>query len=85
MISIDGLDLGTYSFTLVLFDTSGNNKNYAVMVSVVDTTDPALSSPGDIQFKVEDASHNLACHSFYHFKVNKRLLTPGNVIMSIRK
>lgn len=59
-ISIDGLDLGTHNFTLVVFDVGGNNVGDTVMVIVVDTTDPSLTTPEDIQFKFGDASHNLA-------------------------
>jgi nitrous oxidase accessory protein NosD len=59
-ISIDGLDLGTHNFTLVVFDAQGNNVGDTVMVIVVDTTDPSLSTPEDIQFKFGDAGHNLA-------------------------
>jgi parallel beta-helix repeat protein len=59
-ISVDGLDLGTYNFTLGVLDTSGNNASDTVMVTVVDTTDPSLNTPEDIQFKFGDAGHNLA-------------------------
>ena len=61
-ISIDGLDLGIHNFALVVLDTSGNNASDTVMVSIVDTTDPALSSPKDIQFKVGDVGHKLSWH-----------------------
>lgn len=58
-ISIDGLDLGIYNFTLVVNGTSGNSASDTVMVSVVDTSDPVLNNPGDIMFKVGDTGQNI--------------------------
>jgi parallel beta-helix repeat protein len=48
-ISIDGLDLGNYNFTIVVLDISGNTASDTVMVSVVDTT---TSPPADFQFQL---------------------------------
>jgi len=58
-ISIDGLALGSYNYTLVVYDTSGNSVSNSIVVSVVDTTDPTLSSPDDVQFKYGDLGYNL--------------------------
>ncbi|MFW9889345.1 MAG: hypothetical protein ACFFER_14250, partial [Candidatus Thorarchaeota archaeon] len=37
---LDGLELGKYNFTLLVFDASGNYASDTVMVSVVDTAEP---------------------------------------------
>jgi parallel beta-helix repeat protein len=58
-ISIDGLALGHYSYNIVVFDTSGNTASDSVEITVVDTTDPTLSSPDDVQFKEGDSGYNL--------------------------
>lgn len=45
-ISVDGLDIGTYNFTLVVYDTSSNSASSTVIVTVlpVDTTSPTTST-----------------------------------------
>jgi parallel beta-helix repeat protein len=58
-ISVDGLDLGTYNYTLVVSDTSNNIASSTVLVSVVDTINPVVSNLGDIQFEIGTIGHNL--------------------------
>ncbi|MCY3414927.1 MAG: BspA family leucine-rich repeat surface protein [Candidatus Heimdallarchaeota archaeon] len=49
--NINELTLGTYNFTILVFDTSGNKAVDTVFVSVVDTTIPVLSQPEDIYYE----------------------------------
>ncbi|MHA1962295.1 MAG: hypothetical protein ACW99U_18985 [Candidatus Thorarchaeota archaeon] len=51
--------MGHYSYNIVVFDTSGNTASDSVEITVVDTTDPTLSSPDDVQFKEGDSGYNL--------------------------
>ncbi|MHA2023376.1 MAG: right-handed parallel beta-helix repeat-containing protein [Candidatus Thorarchaeota archaeon] len=59
VISSDGLDLGTYNYTLTVSDASNNNASSTVMVSVEDTISPVISSLEDTQFTIGTTGHNL--------------------------
>ncbi len=56
-ISIDGLDLGRYNFTIQVFDASNNHDSDTVIVTVEDTTAPTVNSPTDIT--LESAAANI--------------------------
>jgi parallel beta-helix repeat protein len=43
-VDVDGLDLGVWNLTLLLFDTFGQSTADTVMVSVVDTTSPEIDN-----------------------------------------
>ncbi len=58
-ISVDGLDFGTYNFTLVVSDTSNNNASSTVLVTVMDTINPVINSLEDIQFTKGTTGHSL--------------------------
>jgi hypothetical protein len=47
-ISVDQLDPSMYEYTLTVIDSSGNQANDTVIVTVVDTTPPVINHPGDI-------------------------------------
>jgi hypothetical protein len=47
LVSISGLGIGVYNFTLWLNDTSGNTVTDTVWITVQDTTDPVTDSPSD--------------------------------------
>jgi hypothetical protein len=59
-LSVDGLTLGTYNYTLVVYDTSENWSSDTVFVSVVDTTPPTIDSPEDITYEGGTSGHNIA-------------------------
>ena len=50
--SVDGLGVGTYVFTLVAYDTTGNNASDSVTVSVTDTTSPVVNSPDNLEYEL---------------------------------
>ncbi|MBD3405232.1 MAG: hypothetical protein GF411_03735 [Candidatus Lokiarchaeota archaeon] len=56
---IDGLPVGTYIFTLVANDTTGNNASDSVIVSVVDTISPNLDSSSDIQYELGSMENSI--------------------------
>jgi hypothetical protein len=57
-ISVDGLLKGTYNYTIVVTDESGNNAIDTILLTVVDTTIPVLTdNPSDLQ-NVEDSVGN---------------------------
>jgi hypothetical protein len=52
-ISVDGLAVGTYTFVITVYDTSGNSNTDTVIVGVspvVDSTPPDLDSPADVSY-----------------------------------
>ena len=59
VVVVDGLDFGTYNFTLVVSDTSNNNASSTVMVLVVDTINPVINSLEDIQFTIGTTGQSL--------------------------
>jgi len=59
VVVVDGLDFGTYNFTLVVSDTSNNNASSTVMVLVVDTINPVINSLEDTQFTIGTIGHSL--------------------------
>lgn len=59
---VDGLSLanGTIAFTLIVYDTAGNNALDVVHVRSIDTALPTLSSPPDIEYTVGESGNVLA-------------------------
>jgi parallel beta-helix repeat protein len=57
--SIDGLSLGTYNFTISVVDTSSNVVTDSVIVSVIDTTTPAIDPPDDVQYELGSTGNTI--------------------------
>jgi hypothetical protein len=55
--SVDGLDLGTYNFTLQVFDFFDNSATDTVLVFVEDTTVPILTHPADLEYNASDTGN----------------------------
>ncbi len=51
-LNTDGLMVGTYEFKIVVSDSSGNVANDRVLVTVSDSTKPAVSSSSDIVYEL---------------------------------
>jgi len=45
---INGLEMGFYNFTIIVFDNSGNNATNTVLVTVSDVTNPTIDGPEDL-------------------------------------
>ena len=52
VINIDGFSYGFYNFTIIIFDTSGNNITDEVVIQIVDTTSPDITHPSDFEYNV---------------------------------
>ncbi|UCG02614.1 MAG: hypothetical protein JSW11_01210, partial [Candidatus Heimdallarchaeota archaeon] len=59
-ISIDGLTVGFYNFTLIVEDSDGNSINDTVMVTVDITMAPTLTSPEDISYIEGSTGYNIS-------------------------
>ncbi|TFH09747.1 MAG: hypothetical protein E4H14_03840 [Candidatus Thorarchaeota archaeon] len=51
-LSIDGLNLGVYNFTISMVDEYGYNSRDTVFVTIVDTTAPDIDSPFGLTYEV---------------------------------
>ncbi|MEM4735626.1 MAG: NosD domain-containing protein [Candidatus Thorarchaeota archaeon] len=50
-VGVSGLDVGTYNYTLLVFDAYSNWARDTVIVRVVDTTAPLVTGPDDMQYE----------------------------------
>ena len=50
-VSVDGHNLGTYNYTIVVTDVGGNTATDTVLVIVTDGTPPTIDSPLDIEYE----------------------------------
>jgi parallel beta-helix repeat protein len=58
--TIVNTSLGTlYNFTLIVYDTCGNNATDSVIITVVDTISPQLNLPKDIEYKFNTTENNI--------------------------
>ena len=82
-ISIDGLALGIFNYSLFLNDTSGNAESDSVFVFVVDTTVPTISNPFDIVYTEGQTGNMISWTaedlypSNYEIYVNDSLIKEG--------
>jgi parallel beta-helix repeat protein len=58
-VSIDGLSVGSHTFTLAVRDILGNEGSDMVLVTVVDTTPPTISRPADIEYEYGTTGHTI--------------------------
>ncbi len=58
-VSIDGLSVGSHTFTLAVRDILGNEGSDMVLVTVVDTTPPMISRPADIEYEYGTTGHTI--------------------------
>jgi hypothetical protein len=58
-VSIDGLGIGNYTYTLHVYDTAGNSTSDIVLVTVVDTTPPTIDSAADLVYEYGTAGHTI--------------------------
>jgi hypothetical protein len=56
-VSVDGLDPGTYNYTLQVFDSYGNFATDTVLVFAEDTTAPVLNHPADVTYNESDTGN----------------------------
>jgi hypothetical protein len=60
-LNIDGLDVGTYNFTIIVTNQSNNLKTHTVFVTVEDTTPPIFTStPNYVEYFVGTTGNQIA-------------------------
>ncbi|MHA2299172.1 MAG: DUF7948 domain-containing protein [Candidatus Hodarchaeales archaeon] len=61
VVDVDGLIIGTYNYTVVFTDSSGNANSTQTWVIVVDDLAPSISSaPANLTYTVNTIGHNLS-------------------------
>ncbi|MHA2300263.1 MAG: hypothetical protein ACXACD_04845 [Candidatus Thorarchaeota archaeon] len=58
-VSVDGLSLGVYNLTIVVYDSAGFTAADMLDVTVVDGTPPSIDEPGDEFYPEGETGHNI--------------------------
>ncbi|TFH00844.1 MAG: hypothetical protein E4H14_19235, partial [Candidatus Thorarchaeota archaeon] len=61
-VSVDGLDIGVYKYTLLVADIVGYGTSDEVLVTVVDGTAPIMDNPADFQYDEFSTGHSITWH-----------------------
>jgi alkaline phosphatase len=80
IISVDGLDIGVYNYTIFVNDTSGNHVIDVVFVLVVDTIAPIINSPLDIHYIEGQTGHLISWELEDLYPSNYEISMNGTVI-----
>ncbi|MHA2207121.1 MAG: hypothetical protein ACXABC_14785, partial [Candidatus Thorarchaeota archaeon] len=75
----DGLDPGVHTVILTVFDTIGESESDEVLVTVVDTTPPDISSPPDATMLVGTIGNDLSWTCFDLYPDTYTLYVNGTV------
>ncbi|TXT57828.1 MAG: exported protein of unknown function [Candidatus Thorarchaeota archaeon] len=79
-ITVDNLTIGTYNFTLIVFDISGKNATDTVWVTVIDGTSPTLDSPNNISYPEGDIGNSIEWDPEDQHPYNYTVYRNGTVI-----
>ena len=82
VIVVDELNPGTYNYTLIVSDTSGNSEKDTVLVQSADTTCPTTSSPPDIQYEAGSIGVSLSWTVYDLYPASYQVLRNGTLIDS---
>jgi hypothetical protein len=82
IIDTDGLDLGVYSYLIVVMDSSGNFAQDTVTITVVDTTAPILNHPSDITGDISLASIQVSWQPTDLLPFNYEIYDNGTLVES---
>ncbi|MFW9813318.1 MAG: hypothetical protein ACFFF9_12730, partial [Candidatus Thorarchaeota archaeon] len=75
--SVDGLTLGTYNVTIVVFDTSSRAAIDTVFVTVYDGTPPVVDHPADIDYPDGDTGYSITWSPSDLHPVSYQILLEG--------
>ncbi|MHA1772000.1 MAG: right-handed parallel beta-helix repeat-containing protein [Candidatus Thorarchaeota archaeon] len=81
-VSADGLDLGTYNFTVLITDESGNQAVDSVFITVRDTTAPTITTPEDIVYVIGTRGHVIHWNITDLYSENYKIFRNGTLVMS---
>ncbi|MHA2064845.1 MAG: hypothetical protein ACXABY_10765 [Candidatus Thorarchaeota archaeon] len=75
----DGLDPGVHTINLTVYDSLGESESDEVLVTVVDTTPPSISSPPDATMLVGTIGNDLSWTCFDLYPDNYTLYVNGTI------
>ncbi|MCH8908320.1 MAG: hypothetical protein IH840_14630, partial [Candidatus Heimdallarchaeota archaeon] len=58
--NVDGLSLGAHIYTLTVYDDGGNSASESITVTVVDGTNPTITSSGDISISAGSTGNSIS-------------------------
>ena len=58
-LQIDGLSIGTYEFTITVYDEVGNSASDTIIVTVIDSIVPSVTNPTDITYELGSTGHTI--------------------------
>lgn len=61
-VGLEPLDLGTYNLTIVVYDGEGNTASDTVIVESVDSINPTIDNPADIEYSTGQTGNNIIWH-----------------------
>nr|KXH73850.1 MAG: hypothetical protein AM325_16655 [Candidatus Thorarchaeota archaeon SMTZ1-45] len=82
VVSLDGLSLGVYNYTLSLSDLNGNSVRNTVIITVFDATPPTIDSPIDIIYEVGVTGNVIVWHPFDLHPASYSILRNGSIVRS---
>jgi hypothetical protein len=59
VVSLKGLTVGEYNFTVIVFDTSGNSAQDTTFVTIIDDTTPSIDNPIDIEYSLGSTGNTI--------------------------
>ncbi|MHA2277543.1 MAG: hypothetical protein ACXAC2_17325, partial [Candidatus Kariarchaeaceae archaeon] len=59
-IDVDGLAVGSYNYTIQILDSSLNNNTDEVWVTVIDQTNPTITSPNDVIYEFGEIDNQIS-------------------------
>jgi hypothetical protein len=77
---VDGLDLGTHEYIIVVGDQLGLSANDTVLVIVVDTTPPITNHPSDVYMNASDTGRSITWIASDLYPAGYQITRNGSVI-----
>ncbi len=59
VVSLTGLTIGEYNFTVIVSDTSGNSAQDTTFVTIIDDTEPSIDNPIDIEYSLGSTGNSI--------------------------
>jgi hypothetical protein len=82
VFSVDGLPLGVYNITIVVYDTASRIAIDTVYVTVYDGTAPVVDSPADIDYPDGDSGYSITWSPYDLHPVSYQILREGVQVKS---
>ncbi len=81
-ISLDGFNLGTRTYRLVVYDEDGNTADDYVLVTTYDGTAPTVNSPADVFYNEGESAGSLTWQPYDKYPNSYRIYRDGTQIRS---